>query len=292
MGPAYPGEIARQDAQGGWFCDADRTHGEAAVDGHLAGRYADAGAVQAMQSELHTSAGLHADLASRLAVREVRVAALVQRLAALSRPAGYVRIPPGTFVMGSPPDEAGRDPSEVQHTVTISRPFWLKTTEVTRAEWQAVMTTVPPHHAACGDDCPVVAVSWDEAVAYVNALSRSEGLAECYTGAPGSWTALDTGGLGGEVRTEPRALPIPVVNQGMGARLGELQAEELALVLAEDRTWARLEGALSTAAIIETIVAIGGFEPEGARRLVADLLGHTPETLPQRVPFSVEYDVQ
>jgi len=35
----------------------------------------------------------------------------------------FVLIPAGTFVMGSPIEEAHRDISEVQHPVTISEPF-------------------------------------------------------------------------------------------------------------------------------------------------------------------------
>ena len=34
-------------------------------------------------------------------------------------------IPPGTFRMGSPPDEAGRYGDEVAHDVTLTEGFWL-----------------------------------------------------------------------------------------------------------------------------------------------------------------------
>jgi len=37
----------------------------------------------------------------------------------------FVLIPPGEFIMGSPPNEAGRDPDEAQHRVRITRPFYL-----------------------------------------------------------------------------------------------------------------------------------------------------------------------
>jgi formylglycine-generating enzyme required for sulfatase activity len=49
-------------------------------------------------------------------------------------PADYpmVRVPAGSFVMGSPADEAGRHSREVQHEVTLSRSFWMGTTEVTQ----------------------------------------------------------------------------------------------------------------------------------------------------------------
>jgi len=50
-------------------------------------------------------------------------------------------IPPGTFIMGSPVDEAGRYHDEVQHRVEITRGFWLGDTPVTQGLWEAVMGT-------------------------------------------------------------------------------------------------------------------------------------------------------
>ena len=51
-------------------------------------------------------------------------------------------IPAGSFIMGSPTNEAGRSGNEgPQTTVTISRAFWLGQTEVTQAQWQSVMGT-------------------------------------------------------------------------------------------------------------------------------------------------------
>jgi formylglycine-generating enzyme required for sulfatase activity len=51
-------------------------------------------------------------------------------------------IPAGSFTMGSPPAEAGRYDNEGPQTrVTITRPFWLGRTEVTQAQWQALMGT-------------------------------------------------------------------------------------------------------------------------------------------------------
>jgi len=51
-------------------------------------------------------------------------------------------IPAGSFLMGSPADDPGRDADESPRTrVTISRPFWLGATTVTQAQWTAVMGT-------------------------------------------------------------------------------------------------------------------------------------------------------
>jgi formylglycine-generating enzyme required for sulfatase activity len=48
-------------------------------------------------------------------------------------------IPAGAFTMGSPSSEPGRSDDEVQHEVTISRPYWLGKTEVTVGQWKAIM---------------------------------------------------------------------------------------------------------------------------------------------------------
>ncbi len=104
-------------------------------------------------------------------------------------PAGYVEIPAGVFMMGSTPTEEGRNSDETQHEVRITRPFWLKTTEVTQGEWEAVMGSNPSRFKACGSNCPVEKVSWIDAVAYLNELSAREGLESCY-GGDGSFRGL------------------------------------------------------------------------------------------------------
>lgn len=53
------------------------------------------------------------------------------------------KIPAGTFVMGSPADEIQRGTDEAQHTVTISKPFWMGVYEVTQGEFYALHGMVP-----------------------------------------------------------------------------------------------------------------------------------------------------
>src|SRR6185312_7382429 len=50
-------------------------------------------------------------------------------------------IPAGTFMMGSPDSEVGRHPDETQHQVTLTHGYWMGETEVTVAQWRAVMGT-------------------------------------------------------------------------------------------------------------------------------------------------------
>ena len=77
--------------------------------------------------------------------------------------------------MGSPPDEPGRFDSETQHRVTLTRDFFMGTTEVTQGQWKAVMGNNPSHFDECGDDCPVEKVSWDDVQEFIKKLSRMDG---------------------------------------------------------------------------------------------------------------------
>jgi formylglycine-generating enzyme required for sulfatase activity len=89
--------------------------------------------------------------------------------------AKFVLIPAGTFMMGSPESELGRGEDETQHKVTISRSFYLQTTEVTQGQWKRVMGSNPSTFKNCGDDCPVEHVSWNDVQKFIEKLNRMEG---------------------------------------------------------------------------------------------------------------------
>jgi formylglycine-generating enzyme required for sulfatase activity len=84
-------------------------------------------------------------------------------------------IPAGTFVMGSPASETGRDQDEVQHEVTLTKGFWMMEHEVTQGEWLAVMGSNPARFKQCGPNCPVEQVSWDAAVEFARRVSARDG---------------------------------------------------------------------------------------------------------------------
>lgn len=75
-------------------------------------------------------------------------------------------IPAGTFNMG---------PSErwtvKRLQVTLTKPFYLGVTEVTQAQWKAVMVANPSE--VRGDDLPVTNVSWNDAQKFLVALNKS-----------------------------------------------------------------------------------------------------------------------
>ena len=77
-------------------------------------------------------------------------------------PLVMVGVRAGSFQMGSPPTERGRSDDEALHPVTLTHDFYVGTYEVTQAQWQAVMGSNPSRFAACGGECPVEQVSWDD----------------------------------------------------------------------------------------------------------------------------------
>jgi formylglycine-generating enzyme required for sulfatase activity len=115
-----------------------------------------------------------------------------------------VRIPAGTFSMGSPKDEENRGDDEQLHEVEITRPFYLGKHEVTFSQFRAFVKdtkylteaekdgkggrafdgkefiqkpefTWKNLHFAQSDDQPVCVVSWNDAVAFCAWLSKKEG---------------------------------------------------------------------------------------------------------------------
>jgi formylglycine-generating enzyme required for sulfatase activity len=79
----------------------------------------------------------------------------------------FVRLPGGSFNMGSPAGETGHQTNEGPvHTVSL-RPFLIAKHEVTQAEYEAVMTGPPVGLLATpsfftGPQLPVEKVSWDD----------------------------------------------------------------------------------------------------------------------------------
>ncbi|MGC9451980.1 MAG: formylglycine-generating enzyme family protein [Oceanipulchritudo sp.] len=108
-------------------------------------------------------------------------------------PEGYSLIPAGTFTMGSPTSELGRSTAETQHTVTLTRAFYLQRTELTKAQWDEVAvqgpargyTDLPVGRNGYNGDAsgthPVTEVSWYDVVKWLNLKSELEGLTPCYT---------------------------------------------------------------------------------------------------------------
>ena len=141
--------------------------------------------------------GRHAEEAKRLKAQleaeAKRLKAQLEKLKHMGWPAGKVfrECPdcpemvialPGSFLMGSPSGEEKRDSDEgPRHRVTIEKPFAVGKYEVTFAEWDACVA-----NGGCGGHRPgdkgwgrgrrpVIYVSWEDAKAYVQWLSRKTG---------------------------------------------------------------------------------------------------------------------
>ena len=134
------------------------------------------------------------------------------------------RIEPGSFVMGST-DWAGYEDEHPQHEVRITQPFYLGVTEVTQAQYEAVMDSNPSWFESTGhgkdkvagqstSQHPVENVSWLDAVKFCNKLSEMEGRKPFYEINEGTvrvpdWKALrilsaDGGRVGIRVRGRSR----------------------------------------------------------------------------------------
>jgi formylglycine-generating enzyme required for sulfatase activity len=76
--------------------------------------------------------------------------------------------------MGSPENEQDRELGEgPQHKVTISKPFYLGTFEVTHAQWKAVMGSIRNYAGFDGSnlDSPMQTTSWNECKDFVEKLN-------------------------------------------------------------------------------------------------------------------------
>jgi len=85
-----------------------------------------------------------------------------------------VRVPAGSFPMGSPPAAPMRQEEEFPHRVTLTRAFRIASTEVTQRQWLALMPS--NRSPQPGDDLPVTSVSWKEAREFCLRLSQKEGI--------------------------------------------------------------------------------------------------------------------
>ncbi len=97
----------------------------------------------------------------------------------------FVWIPPGKYWRGSrmTPEEVeqtfgGHDywyeREHPRHKVELTEGYWLADTPVTQAQWTAVMGNNPSFFA--GKDRPVENVSWNDAVSFIQKLSKKDGV--------------------------------------------------------------------------------------------------------------------
>jgi formylglycine-generating enzyme required for sulfatase activity len=84
-----------------------------------------------------------------------------------------VKIPKGSFMMGSPYNEPDRCSNEKLHRVNITHDFYLSKTLITQAQWQAVMGDNPSRFK--GNNLPVECVSWLDVQRFIAQLNHKTG---------------------------------------------------------------------------------------------------------------------
>ncbi|MBF0614208.1 MAG: SUMF1/EgtB/PvdO family nonheme iron enzyme [Magnetococcales bacterium] len=90
-------------------------------------------------------------------------------------------IPAGTFMMGASDSDAisadtRQNNATPQHQVTITRAFYMQTTEITQGQWRAVMGNNPSGFSR-GDNHPVETVYWNDLQSFITTLNtRNDGI--------------------------------------------------------------------------------------------------------------------
>ncbi len=103
----------------------------------------------------------------------------------------FVTIPQGNFMMGSSPNEPGRDADENQFPVELTNEYSVSTTEISQEMYEALMgniwTAGQNTLSGEGPTHPVAYLSWHMAADYTNALtqhynqSNGTSLSNCYS---------------------------------------------------------------------------------------------------------------
>ena len=89
----------------------------------------------------------------------------------------FVYIEAGSFTMGSVDSMAYPD-EQPTHEVTITRPFYLGKTEVTQAQWEAIMGSNPSNFK--GSDRPVDGIGWHDIQEFLKILNEVYDCASCF----------------------------------------------------------------------------------------------------------------
>ena len=138
-----------------------------------------------------------------MAQDEKNAAAGLEKKISNSQKMEFAYLSPGTFMMGSSPKERNREDDEKQHKVTLTKGFYMQTTETTVGQWRAfvkdtgfksdaekskeawiwtgiewkgtkgVYWNKPNFNQT--DQHPVTCVSWKDVSAFTKWLSKKEG---------------------------------------------------------------------------------------------------------------------
>ena len=179
-GTEVPHELGEPWAEPGYGASDER-------DGNLTSSVSISGTLDVNTSGTYTVTYTVADAAGNVAnaTRTVRV---VDHLLELNSTVDLemIWVDPGTFTMGSPVTETGRQTNETEHNVTLTKGFYLGKYEVTQAQYEAVMTgntetdshgnviSATPSQFSGNPDRPVEKVSWEDVQVFLTRLNDQE----------------------------------------------------------------------------------------------------------------------
>jgi len=126
------------------------------------------GKIETRKDKLNTKLDNLTDAAPSLLGRAREVKAITD---------GMVFVSGGTFTMGclDGRDKDCKDDEKPSHAVTLDD-FYISRTEVTQAQWRAIMGNDPPDLEFKGcDNCPVESVSWDDVQEFIKNLNALTG---------------------------------------------------------------------------------------------------------------------
>ena len=85
----------------------------------------------------------------------------------------FVHVTGGCYCMGADAGKGLRD-AKPAHEVCVDD-YYMGKYEVTQAQWRAIMGSNPSTINSCGDNCPVVDVSWQEVQEFTRRLNERTG---------------------------------------------------------------------------------------------------------------------
>jgi formylglycine-generating enzyme required for sulfatase activity len=106
----------------------------------------------------------------------------------------FILVKGGTFNMGCTSEQQDcNDDEKPVHPVTLSD-YYIGETEVTQAQWKAVMGDNPSKFKYCGEDCPVEQVSWDDVQLFISRLNARAGVPKYRLPTEAEWEYAARGG--------------------------------------------------------------------------------------------------
>lgn len=84
-------------------------------------------------------------------------------------------IPPGTYTMGTSYTTGCLSAAfKLERQVTLTKGFYIQTTEMTQRQWSSVANSTPSYFKSCGGDCPVEMVSWNDIQKFIGMLNQMD----------------------------------------------------------------------------------------------------------------------